>query len=119
LLGAASRPEVIVLAVRWKLRFGRSDREVEELLAERGIEVDHLTVDRGVVRCTPPLAAAARPCRHQAGGRWQADQTSVKVAGRWRASHRSAGHHRIEADHGRPKTRSRPLGGLHQDHSAR
>jgi transposase, IS6 family len=39
-------PEVIVLAVRWYLRFGLSYRDVEELLAERGIEVDHVTLYR-------------------------------------------------------------------------
>src|SRR5213082_3103059 len=39
-------PEIIVLAVRWYLRFGLSYRDVEELLAERGIEVDHVTVYR-------------------------------------------------------------------------
>jgi transposase-like protein len=37
-------PEVIVLAVRWYLRFGLSYRDVEELLVERGVEVDHVTV---------------------------------------------------------------------------
>jgi transposase, IS6 family len=39
-------PDVIVLAVRWYLRFGLSYRDVEELLAERGVEVDHITVYR-------------------------------------------------------------------------
>jgi transposase, IS6 family len=43
----------MVLAVRWYLRFGLSYRDVEELLAERGIEVDHVTVYRWVQRCTP------------------------------------------------------------------
>jgi transposase, IS6 family len=38
--------DVIVLAVRWYLRFGLSYRDVEELLAERGIEVDHVTIYR-------------------------------------------------------------------------
>jgi transposase, IS6 family len=46
-------PDVIVLAVRWYLRFGLSYRDVEELLAERGIEVDHVTVYRWVQRFTP------------------------------------------------------------------
>ena len=40
-------PDVIVVAVRWYLRFGLSYRDVEELLAERGVEVDHVTVYRG------------------------------------------------------------------------
>jgi transposase, IS6 family len=52
-------PEVIVLAVRWYLRFGLSFRDVEELLAERGIQVDHVTIFRWVQRFTPLLAEAA------------------------------------------------------------
>ncbi len=56
--------------VRWYLRFGVSYREVEELLAERGIEVDHVTVYRWVQRFTPLLADAADPCRHAVGDQW-------------------------------------------------
>jgi hypothetical protein len=77
-------PGIIVLAVRWYLRFGLSYRDVEELLAERGIEVDHVTIYRWVQRFTPLLAEAARPCRHAVGDRWFVDETYVKVAGRWR-----------------------------------
>jgi transposase-like protein len=73
-------PEVIVVAVRWYLRFGLSYRDIEELLIERGIEVDHVTVYRWVLRFTPLLADAARPCRHAVGDRWQVDETYVKVA---------------------------------------
>ncbi len=82
-------PEIIVLAVRWYLRFGLSYRDVEELLAERGIEVDHVTVYRWVQRFTPLLAEAARPCRHAVGDRWYVDETYVKVAGRWRYVYRA------------------------------
>ena len=82
-------PDVIVLAVRWYLRFGLSYRDVEELLAERGIEVDHVTIYRWVQRFTPLLAEAARPCRHAVGDRWQVDETYVKVAGRWRYVYRA------------------------------
>jgi len=81
--------EVILLAVRWYLRFGLSYRDVEELLAERGVEVDHVTVYRWVLRFTPLLAEAARPCRHAVGGRWRVDETYVKVAGRWRFVYRA------------------------------
>jgi transposase-like protein len=80
---------VIVLAVRWYLRFGLSFRDVEELLAERGIQVDHVTIFRWVQRFTPLLAEAARPCRHGVGDRWQVDETYVKVAGRWRYVYRA------------------------------
>jgi transposase-like protein len=72
---------VIVLAVRWYLRFGLSYRDIEELLSERGVEVDHVTVYRWVLRFTPLLADAARPCRHALGDRWQVDETYVKVGG--------------------------------------
>ena len=51
--------EVIVVAVRWYLRYGLSYRDVEELLVERGVEVDHVTVFRWVQRFTPLLADAA------------------------------------------------------------
>ena len=63
-------PEVILLAVRWYLRYGLSYRDLEELLAERGIEVGHATLFRWVQRFTPILADAARPCRHRVGGHW-------------------------------------------------
>jgi transposase-like protein len=82
-------PDVIVLAVRWYLRFALSYRDVEELLAERGIEVDHTTVYRWVQRFAPLLADAARPCRHTIGTRWQVDETDGKVAGRWRYVYRA------------------------------
>jgi transposase-like protein len=82
-------PDVIVLAVRWYLRFGLSYRDVEELLTERGIEVDHVTAYRWVLRFTPLLAEAARPCRHRVGDRWFVDETYVKVARRWRYVHRA------------------------------
>ncbi len=58
-------------------------RDVEELLAERGIAVDYVTVYRWVQRFTPLLIDAARPCRRVPGDRWFADETYVKVAGRW------------------------------------
>jgi transposase, IS6 family len=75
--------EVITLAVRWYLRYGLSYRDVEELLAERGIAVDHVTIYRWVQRFTPLLIDAARPCRHVPGDRWFVDETYVKVNGRW------------------------------------
>ncbi len=59
-----------MVSVRWYLRYGLSYRDVEELLAERGITVDHVTVYRWVQRFTPLLIDAARPCRHVPGDRW-------------------------------------------------
>jgi DDE domain len=82
-------PDVIVLAVRWYLRFGLSYRDFEELLTERGVEADHVTIYRWVQQFTPLLANAARPCRHAVGDRWQVDETYVKVAGQWRYVYRA------------------------------
>src|SRR3989454_2124687 len=76
--------EVITLAVRWYLRYGLSYRDVEELLAERGIEVDHVSIYRWVHRFTPLFIDAARPCRHSYGDRWFVDETYLKICGRWR-----------------------------------
>jgi DDE domain len=76
-------PEVITLAVRWYLRFGLSYRDVEELLAERGIEVDHVSIYRWVERFAPEFAEAARARQHVIGDRWHFDETYVKVGGIW------------------------------------
>jgi len=77
--------DVIVIAVRWYLRFGLSYRDVEELLTERGVEVDHVTIYRWVQRFTALLADAARPCRHLVGNRWYVDETSLTSAAAARA----------------------------------
>ena len=78
-----------MVAVRWYLRFNLSYRDVEELLVERGVEVDHVTVFRWVRRFTPLLADAARFCRHSPGDRWFVDETYVKVGGVWRYVYRA------------------------------
>jgi transposase-like protein len=77
-------PEVITLAVRWYLRFGLSYRDVEELLAERGIEVDHVSIYRWVQRFAPEFAEAARARQHVIGDCWHVDETYLKVGGTWR-----------------------------------
>jgi transposase, IS6 family len=74
---------VIAVAVRWYLRYGLSYRDVEELLAERGIEVDRVTVYRWVQTFTPEFIDAAQPPRHVRGDRWFVDESYVKVVGRW------------------------------------
>ena len=78
-----------MLTVRWYLRYNLSYRDLEELLAERGIDVDHVTLYRWVQRFTPLLIDDARPCRHMVGRRWFVDETYVKVAGVWRYVYRA------------------------------
>ncbi len=79
---------MILVAVRWYLRDGLSYRDVEELLAERGVDVDHVTIYRWVQRFTPMLIDPARPCRHGIGDRWLVDETYVRVGGVWRYVYR-------------------------------
>ena len=86
-------PEVILLAVRWYLRHGLSYRDLQELLAERGIDVDHVTLFRWVQRFTPLLIEATCQCRHTLGDRWFVDETYVKVNGVWRYVYRAVDQH--------------------------
>jgi transposase, IS6 family len=86
-------PDVISVAVRWYLRYGLSYRDVEELLAERGVTVDHVTVYRWVQRFTAEFIEAARPARHAVGDRWFIDQTYLKVAGQWTYLYRAVDQH--------------------------
>jgi transposase-like protein len=81
--------DVIVVAVRWYLRYNLSYRDVEELLVERGVEVDLVTVYRWVQRFTPLLRDAARFARHSPGDMWFVDETYVKVNGVWRYVYRA------------------------------
>ena len=62
---------------------------MEELLAERGVGVDHVTVYRWVQRFTPLLVEAARPARHAVGDRWHVDETYVKISGTWQYLYRA------------------------------
>ena len=84
---------MICLAVRWYLRYGLSYRDVEELLAERGITVDHVTIYRWVQRFTPEFVEAARPGRHAPGDRWFANETYLKIGGRWAYLYRAIDQH--------------------------
>jgi len=74
-------------------RFSLSYRDIEELLVERGVAVDHVTVYRWVQRFTPLLADAARFARHSLGDRWHVDETYVKVGGVWRYVYRAVDQH--------------------------
>lgn len=75
--------EVIVLCVRWYLRFSLSYRDVEELARERGLGVDHVTVWHWVQRYAPELERRLRPHLKPTGRSWRVDETYIKVKGRW------------------------------------
>src|SRR5271168_1357669 len=76
-------PEVILMAVGWYLRFSLSYRDVEELLAERGLSVDHVTVWRWVQRYAPELERRLRWHLKPTNDSWRMDETYVRVKGKW------------------------------------
>ena len=76
-------PEVILLALGWYLRFSLSYRDVEELLAERGLHADHVTVWRWVQRYAPEMERRLRSRLRPTNDSWQVDETYIRVKGRW------------------------------------
>jgi len=76
-------PEVILLAVGWYLRFSLSYRDVEELLAERGLHADHVTVWRWVQRYAPEMERRLRSKLKPTNDRWRVDEMYVRVKGKW------------------------------------
>src|ERR1700758_1973181 len=82
-------PEVILLAVGWYLRFSLSYREVEELLAERGLWVDHVTVWRWVQRYAPELQRCLRRHLKPTSDSWRVDETYIRIKGKWRYLYRA------------------------------
>ena len=76
-------PEVILLAVGWYLRFSLSYRDVEELLAERGLHADHVTVWRWVQRYAPEMERRLRSRFRPTNESWRVDETYIRVKGKW------------------------------------
>src|SRR5438105_7700454 len=76
-------PEVILCAVRWHLRYSLSYRDVQELLVERGLEIDHTTVWRWVQHYAPELEERTRPHLKSTNKSWRVDETYVPIKGRW------------------------------------
>ena len=81
--GRHFRDEIIVLCVRWYLRYSLSYRDLEELMAERGLSLDYSTAARWVLRYAPELSKRIRRHLRRPGGSWRVDETYVRVAGRW------------------------------------
>ena len=74
---------VILLCVRWYLAYNLSLRNLEEMMAERGISVDHAPVRRWTIHYTPLLLEQFQRRKRAVNGKWHVDETYIKVRGRW------------------------------------
>jgi len=74
---------IIILCVRWYLRYSLSYRDLEEMMAERGLHVDHTTIYRWVQRYAPELENRCRPHLKACNDSWKVDETSIKVKKVW------------------------------------
>jgi len=84
--------EVILWGVRWYCKYGMSYRELEEMMGERGIKVDHTTLYRWVQRYAPELEKRTRWYRRGGSNSWRVDETFIKVKGKWKYLYRALDH---------------------------
>ncbi|MBE9098351.1 IS6 family transposase [Vacuolonema iberomarrocanum] len=83
------QPEIILLNVRWYCRYALSYRDLEEMMAERGLSVDHSTINRWVLQYAPELDKRCRPHLRPTNDSWKVDETYVNVKGAWKYLYRA------------------------------
>src|SRR5512147_2781413 len=81
--------EVILLCVRWYCRYGISYRDLEEMMGERGVAVDHTTLYRWVQRYAPELEKRSAWYRSRISFSWRVDETYIRVKSRWKYLYRA------------------------------
>ena len=87
--GSHFERDVILWGVRWYVAYPISYRQLEEMMEERGVEVDHSTLNRWVVKYVPLLDQQFRARKRPVGSSWRLDETYVKVKGRWKYLYRA------------------------------
>ena len=83
------QPEIILLCVRWYLKYPLSYRQLEEMMNERGLGVDHTTIYRWVQKYSPELEKRVKPHLSRIGKSWRVDETYIKVKGKWKYLYRA------------------------------
>ncbi|WP_429557460.1 IS6 family transposase [Paraburkholderia youngii] len=81
--------DIILLCVRWYVAYSLSLRDLEEMMAERGVEVDHSSVHRWVIKLVPLFEKAFRRHKRPVGRSWRMDETYIKVKGQWKYLYRA------------------------------
>jgi putative transposase len=87
--GAHFPQEIILTGVRWYVAYPLSTRHVEELMLERGVHVDHATINRWVIKYSPQLEAAFHRRKRPVWVSWRMDETYIRVKGEWRYLYRA------------------------------
>jgi putative transposase len=87
--GSHFERDVILWGVRWYVAYPMSYRQLEEMMEERGVEVDHSTLNRWVLEYVPLLDKQFRDRKRQVGSSWRMDETYVKVKGAWKYLYRA------------------------------
>ena len=81
--------EIMLVCVRWYAAYPLSLRNLEEMMAERGVLVDHATVHRWALKMLPVLATVFRRRKQPVGKSWRVDETYVLVGGQWKYLYRA------------------------------
>src|SRR5829696_4533706 len=82
-------PTIILLCVRWYCRYSLSYRDLEEMMRERGLSVNHVTIFRWVQRYAPEINRRVRPHLKMSGTSYRIDETYVKVGKEWKYLYRA------------------------------
>ena len=91
--GAQFPQDIILACVRWSIAYPLSDRHVEELMAERGVSVDHATINRWVLKYSPQLEEGFHYRKRLVGKSWRMDETYIRVKGEWCYLYRAVDKH--------------------------
>jgi len=81
--GSQFEKEIILWGVRWYVAYPISYRQLEEMMGERGVAVDHSTLNRWVIKYAPEFEKQFRRRQHPVGRSWRMDETYVKIKGKW------------------------------------
>lgn len=82
-------PEIILLSVRWYCRYAVSYRDLEEMMADRGVRVDHSTINRWVLKFAPELDKRIRRHLKPTNDSWRVDETYIQIKGEWKYLYRA------------------------------